>query len=91
VCRECVGFSKTKKPRRKKFLVRNNLRRGFEAPPVGAEHPTKSPETTPTSKNGAAESAAVDPDLALIVKRWTKLTAHAKATIMGIVRASKRK
>jgi hypothetical protein len=46
--------------------------------PVGAELPAKSSKKTPVSKNGAAESAAIDPDLALIGNRWPELTPHAK-------------
>jgi hypothetical protein len=87
---DCVGWIKTKNPRRKKVLSRNNVRRGLRAPPIGAELPAKSSEKTTVSKNGAAESAAVDPDLDLIVNRWPILTPHAKATILGMVRKAGR-
>jgi hypothetical protein len=61
-----------------------------QAPPVGDELPTKSSKKTPVSKNGAAESAAVDPGLALVISRWSNLTPHAKATIMGMARKAGR-
>jgi hypothetical protein len=40
--------------------------------------------------SGAAESAAVDADLAQVITCWSKLTPHAKATIVGILRAARR-
>jgi hypothetical protein len=39
--------------------------------------------------SGAAESAAVDPELAIVVSAWTNLTGKEKEKIMGIVKRSK--
>jgi len=60
-----------------------------KAPPVGSEHLSESAEETPDTPDGAAESAAADPELAILVKRWASLNAHTKATIIGIVKALK--
>jgi hypothetical protein len=46
----------------------------------------KSAENTQTPLSGAAESAALDPDLALILKRWPALPAATKKRIISIIR-----
>jgi hypothetical protein len=64
-----------------------------EAKVVGVtelEHIAKSSGKSQSPSSGAAESAAVDPNLALIIQGWSRLTAPAKAKVMGIVRASMR-
>jgi hypothetical protein len=63
----------------------------FSVLPVGTEHLSKSTGNMQLLTSGAAESAALCPDLALVIIRWPKLTPHAKATIMGIARTAKRK
>jgi hypothetical protein len=61
-----------------------------KAPPLGDELLSKSPGKVTPSAKSAAESAAFSPDLALVVERWPRLTADAKAAILGIVRGSDR-
>lgn len=60
-------------------------------PPRGVQDSTDSAGKPQTTSDSASESAAVDPELALLIDRWPKLTAHGKATIMGIIRRAKRK
>jgi hypothetical protein len=45
-----------------------NLRIG--TPPVGAEHPSKSSGKSGVTTCGAAESAAVDAELAIVIDAW---------------------
>jgi hypothetical protein len=60
----------------------------IEVLPVGAEHLTKSSIKPPIPSTSAAESAAVCPKLAMIIKRWPNLAAHRRATILAIVNVS---
>src|SRR6478735_8324175 len=45
----------------------------FEAPPVGAEHPSESSGKSNIASSGAAESAAVDAELAIVIDAWESL------------------
>src|SRR4051794_21820839 len=56
--------------------------------PVGIEPPSKSAENSLDSSSGAAECAAVDHDLALVIEAWAKLGARSRSLILGIVRKS---
>lgn len=56
--------------------------------PVGAERTSNSSANTLVSCFGAAESAALDPDLSIVVGAWPVLAADAKSAILGIARKS---
>lgn len=58
----------------------------ISAPPVGDEHLSESSGKSEVESGGAAESAAVDPDLAAVIDAWTTLTARSRSRIVGIVR-----
>ena len=62
----------------------------ISVPPRGVQDCKKSAGKTQGTGRGAAKSAAVDADLALVIDRWSTLKAHAKVTIMGIVRNAKK-
>ncbi len=47
---------------------------------------SKSTVKTPVPPGGAAESAAVDPGLLLVIKSWPVLTPHFRSTIVGMAR-----
>jgi hypothetical protein len=61
-----------------------------QAPPVGDELPKESTGQTPILKNGASNSAAFPVELKFVVEQWSRLSAHARASIQKIVRKSKR-
>ena len=56
--------------------------------PVGTEHQSVSSGKTMVSSSGAAESAAVDVELAIVVGAWPLLTAHSRSIVLGIARKS---
>lgn len=56
--------------------------------PVGLEHRSNSAGNSYVAGADAAESAAVDPDLAQVVANWQNLHPHAKATIVAIAISS---
>lgn len=56
--------------------------------PVGLEQLGKSAGNSHVLSTGAAEIAAVDPELAQVIANWRNLPLHAKATIMGLAISS---
>jgi hypothetical protein len=55
---------------------------------TGLAHTAKSSEKTPISSNGAAESAALRPELAIVVEAWPRLYANTRSTIVGMARTA---
>jgi hypothetical protein len=55
---------------------------------TGPATTTKSSGKTLSGMSGAAESAALDADLAIVVGAWPLLGAHAKSIIIGMARKS---
>jgi hypothetical protein len=58
---------------------------GLKAPPVGEEHPSESTGKSEVESSGASESAAVDPELAIVIDAWDSLTQDLRSAIVGIV------
>ena len=56
-----------------------------EAPPRGAEHTSKPSGKSTISAEGAAESAAIDTDLVLIIASWPKLSDAVKAKVVELM------
>jgi hypothetical protein len=63
-------------------------KRGVKAPPVGDEHLSESSGKSDVASSGAAESAAVDSELAIVIDAWDGLTPEMRSAIIGIVRNS---
>jgi len=59
---------------------------GIATPPVGVEHQSKSAGKTPTAMVGAADSAALAADLAIVVGAWQLLDPQNRAAIVGMAR-----
>jgi hypothetical protein len=57
--------------------------------PDGMEQPLNSSGKSPISSSGAAESAALDAELATVFAAWPFLSAHTRSVIMAIVKATK--
>ncbi len=65
--------------------------------PMSSEHPSRTAPKTPISENSRetgtesgtpnAQNASLDPDLALIQDRWSKLPEHIKAAVLALVRS----
>jgi hypothetical protein len=60
----------------------------FQAPPVGDEHPSESSGKSDIASSGAAESAAVDAELAIVIDAWENLAPDLRSAIIEIVRAT---
>ena len=58
----------------------------FRVGDTGPATPPKSPGNMPSQLNGAAESAALDADLAIINAAWPLLAAHSRSIIVGMSR-----
>lgn len=58
----------------------------MKAPPVGDEHPSKPSGNPDIASSGAAESAAVDPDLAIVIDAWARLAPNLQSVIVGLIR-----
>ena len=60
----------------------------LQAPPVGAEHPSESSGKSDVASSGAAESAAVDAELAIVIDAWESLGPEMRSAIIEIVRTA---
>ena len=58
------------------------------APPVGDEHPSESSGKSNVASSGAPESAAVDPELAIVIDAWDSLGPEMRLAIVDIVRTT---
>jgi hypothetical protein len=58
------------------------------SPAVGAEHPSESSGKSDVASCGAAESAAVDAELAIVIDAWEGLTPEMRSAIVDIVRTT---
>jgi hypothetical protein len=59
-----------------------------KAPPVGAEHPSESSGKSDVELSGAAESAAVDAELEIVIDAWASLGPDLRSAIIEIVRTT---
>jgi len=73
-------------------VIPGQLLAKLESSPGGTTGTPKIPEKTAVCEACGTESGTLpaDRDLALVVTRWSKLTSHVKATIMGMVRKAGR-
>ena len=64
------------------------MRRKTQVAEEGLEHIVESSGKSGSSDKSSAKSDAIaaDPDLALVVERWPKLSQRRKAAILGVVR-----
>ena len=60
----------------------------LQAPPVGAEHSSESSGKSDVASSGAAESAAVDAELAIVIDAWENLAPDLRSAIIEIVRTT---
>ena len=60
----------------------------WNSSPVGAEHPSESSGTSDATSSGAAESAAVDAELAIVIDAWESLGPEMRSAIVDIVRTT---
>jgi hypothetical protein len=58
----------------------------IETPPVGDEHLAESSGKSDIASSGAAESAAVDAELAIVIDAWESLGPAMRVAIVDIVR-----
>ena len=63
-------------------------KRDVKAPPVGDEHPSESSGKSDVASCGAAESAAVDAELAIVIDAWESLAPEMRSAIVDIVRTT---
>jgi hypothetical protein len=62
--------------------------KSFQVGDTGLAPAAKSSGNSLLSSSGAAESAAVDAEFAIVIGAWPLLTAHSKSIIIGIARKS---
>lgn len=54
--------------------------------PVGTEQPSESSGKGAVSSSGAAESAALAAQLAIVVDAWSMITPHCRSIVVGMAR-----
>ena len=59
---------------------------GAQFVPDGTEQQLKSPEKTTVSSSSAAESAAIDAQLAIVIDAWPSIAPHSRSIMVGMAR-----